>query len=199
MTVFDRIYRTNAWNGKESRSGPGSGYAATETIARELAALVAELGVTSVLNAGCGDDLWTPDLPDYAGIDVSREAILSARARHPQRRYAVDDVRRFVARPVFEPFDLVIIRDAIQHLPLVDGREVLEAVSRSRARWVLASTFVGGMNVDVAIGEAYSPDLMAEPFWMGQPERLIFDGWGYEDGTAVRDPRKHLGLWRLAS
>ena len=87
----------------------------------------------------------------------------------------------------------------MQHLSLRDGMDALERITEARPRYLLASTYVGGENVDIVTGDAYSPDLTAPPFSLGEPERLIFDGYHYhEHGTdAVRDPRKHLGLWSL--
>lgn len=191
VSVFDRIYRDNLWRGAESRSGPGSGFAATTNIASALVTLVAELAVTSVLDVGCGDGLWMPDLPGYVGIDVSEEALRLARRNHPDRQY----------EPWSEPgrFDLVIVRDAIQHLPLAEGVALLEAVSLSGSAWLLASTYHGGDNIDITSGDSYSPDLEVAPFSLGQPERVIFDGYTYHDASAVRDPRKHLGLWPLST
>jgi SAM-dependent methyltransferase len=188
--TFDRIYRDNLWNGVESRSGPGSGDAATRHLRGLLPLLVDELGVTSVLDVGCGDGYWMPDLPGYVGIDASRAAIRIARRNHPDREYGTAFPARF--------FDLVIVRDVFQHLSLRDGW-VLSQIVRLAATggWLLASTFVGGENDNIQTGDAYSPDLMAPPFGLHQPDRLIFDGYGYEFADAVRDPRKHLGLWRL--
>lgn len=195
--VFDRIYRHNLWNGVESRSGPGSGSAATEPIARELVALVAELGIASVLDVACGDGFWMPNLPGYVGIDVAPEAIRLARARHPDRPYLVADARSLFDKFDIGGFDLVIVRDAIQHLPLEDGVDAIEAIVSSGSRRLLASTYQGGENIDIVAGDCFSPDLEAAPYSLGAPERLIFDGWTYHDSTAVRDPRKHLGLWSL--
>jgi SAM-dependent methyltransferase len=187
--TFDRIYRDNLWNGEESRSGPGSGDAATQQLRILLPMLVAELGVTSVLDVGCGDGYWMPDLPGYVGVDASIEAVRLARENHPDRQYGT-------VMPM-HPFDLVICRDAMQHVPLVHGTGLLRAIGATGSTWLLVTTYIGGANVNIQTGEAYSPDLMAPPFSLGQPDRLIFDGFGYEDGTATRDPRKHLGLWRL--
>ena len=191
MTVFDEIYRTNAWNGIETRSGPGSGMIATRRVAEDIVALVAELGVKSVLDYGCGEGLWMPDLPGYVGIDVSWAAIARAQAFHPDRTYYVDD-RQYLPR-----LELVIIRDVIQHLPSVMALGLLTRAVLSGARWLLASTYQGGENVEIMEGEAYSPDLMAEPFNLWKPERLIFDGYHYHETEEARDPRKFLGLWDL--
>lgn len=193
--VFDRIYRDNVWNGVESRSGPGSDTAATARVAPAILALVDELGISSVLDVACGDGYWMPPLPGYLGIDVAGEAIARSRRRHPDRDYLVGNVAAIAPRP----FDLVIFRDAMQHLPLGDGLAALEAIRASGSRWLLASTYVGGENVDVGVGDCYSPDLAVAPFSLGPPERLIFDGYRYDDPDAARDPRKHLGLWPLTS
>jgi hypothetical protein len=189
VTVFDRIYRDNLWNGSESRSGPGSGAAATARLRDRLVALVDELGIESVMDVGCGDNYWMPDLPGYYGFDPSRTAVAFARRNHPQRRFGTHLPAK--------AFGLVIVRDVVQHLPLTNGVNLIAAVRATGSTWLLASTFVGGENIDIVTGRAYSPDLTAAPFDLGQPARLIFDGYGYEDSDAIRDPRKHLGLWRL--
>lgn len=188
--VFSDIYRTNAWHGSESRSGPGSGFAPTLAVADAIMGLVNDLDIETVLDLGCGDGLWMPPLPGYVGMDVAPEAIEIARRRHPGRPYLVGD----------EPnaaYDLVICRDVVQHLSLSDGLALLQRIAASGSRWLLASTYMGGVNVNIVTGDAYSPDLQAEPFSLGVPFHVILDGYGYEHAGEVRDPRKHLGLWRL--
>lgn len=192
MNVFSQIYQGNLWHGRESLSGPGSGRAATRRVARDIEVLVRDLEVSSVLDVGCGDGYWMPDLPGYVGVDVAPEAVARARELHPERRYEVLDGRR----ERLPQADLVIVRDAIQHLPLLDGRLLIVNILSSGATWLLASTFPGGPNVDIAEGESYTPDLQAPPFGFAEPEFTIADGYGYA-GEGVRDPRKVLGLWRL--
>lgn len=187
--VFDRIYAENLWNGVESRSGPGSGDAATRKLSADLVRLVTELEVQSVLDVGCGDGYWMPDLPGYIGFDWSRIAVRLARRNHP--------ARAFTHRMPNGSYDLVICRDVIQHLPLDGALELLSSLRGRSRRYLLASTYIGGDNVDIAAGEAYSPDLTMPPFDMPPPDYLIFDGHYYHDHDTeqVRDPRKQLGLW----
>jgi SAM-dependent methyltransferase len=187
VRVFDDIYRRRAWGEEQSASGPGSGEPATRLVGPAIVMLVEELGASSVLEVGCGDGYWMPDLPGYVGIDVSAEAIKLASKRHPRREYRVATLDELD----LGAFDLVIVRDVIQHLPSVEGVRILSAITD---RWLLASTFVGGTNVEIAPGDAYSPDLTAPPFDMPEPDRLIFDGYGYFEPT-YRDVRKFLGLW----
>jgi hypothetical protein len=92
---------------------------------------------------------------------------------------------------------LVIVRDVVQHLPLREGVLLLRKAA-GIGRWLLASTYVGGVNEDISVGDCYAPDLTARPFGLHAPDRMIFDGHHYHqhDTDQVRDARKHLGLWR---
>lgn len=201
--VFSRIYRGNLWRGTESRSGPGSGYAATRNVAAWLASLLEEYRVRSLVNIGCGDDLWVPPVSAYLGVDVAPEAVTRARRFHPERRYevrdAVDD-----GLPDGE-WDAVLIRDVLQHLPLEDGLRLLSNVRAAGVRLLIASTYTGTSeryprdlaNVDIRVGDAYSPVLTAPPFDLPEPTSWTPDGFDYRDGETVRDPAKRLALWVL--
>jgi SAM-dependent methyltransferase len=194
--TFERIYRRNGWNGVESRSGPGSGPAATARVAEAIVELVRRHGVRSVLDVGCGDGYWMPELPGYLGIDPAPSAIRTARSRHPERAYLVGDIRD--PGPWRKAYDLVLSRDAMQHLPLHVVADVLAAIRATGSRWLLASTYHPGRNVDIRPGGYYEPDLEAAPFSLGPPDEMVFDGWDYGKPGVVRDPRKYLGLWWLA-
>jgi SAM-dependent methyltransferase len=199
--VFEGIYQRNGWNGKESLSGPGSGLAPTRRISDWLVHTIDELGIRSVLDVGCGDNLWMPDLPDYTGIDVSPTAIERARSFHPDRKYAVWD-----ARDGLPPgrWGVVFVRDVLQHLSFRDGKALIRAIAGSDARWLIASTYTAPserhhdpLNTDIQTGGCYSPDLTAPPFDLPSPSRRQPDGWDYDTGSVLRDRAKWLGVWRL--
>lgn len=191
MNVWDDIYRTNAWRGVESASGPGSGAIATRAVAAAIVDIVRAVGARSVLDVGCGDGYWMPALPGYVGVDVSRRAIRLARRNHPDRCYELDRGGPLRAA------DMVIVRDVLQHVPPSEGARLLQRVMRSGSRWLLASTYVGGDLVDIEPGGCYSPDLTAPPFYRPEPDAMVFDGYAYHETDVARDPRKHLALWRL--
>ena len=194
MTVFSDIYRENLWNGDESLSGPGSGTAATRDVAKAIVQLVDELHIRSVLDYGCGDGFWMPELPGYVGFDPTRLAIRRARELHPHREYLSGD-----GRLRGRTFDLVICRDVIQHLSYETARRVLQTIRVTHPRFLLASHYLSTFNVDIRDGDAYSPNLTRPPFNMPEPERMIPDGAYYHehDTGQMRDPQKYLALWRL--
>lgn len=188
--AFTAIWRSNRWSGDETRSGPGSGKEATAALVEWLPQICEEFAIGSVLDAGCGECTWQPDLPGYIGVDVVREAIMVARKQHPDRTYGLLDI----CRDELPVADAVLCRDALQHLPLGDAQAAIQNFRRMGAKYLIASSHAGEMNVDVMAGGWYPCNLEAEPFWLGAPVRTVFDGhWKGVD----RYPTKVMGLWAL--
>lgn len=188
MKVFDDVYEKNRWGGGESRSGPGAGSIAVTQLAPLLKELVNRLGVQSVLDVGCGDGFWMPDLPGYIGIDVSTKTIEASRQRHPGREYLID------SGDPYPKCELAIVRCVMQHLPYDEGLALLDRVRDAGVTWLLATTYTEGeLNVDVGYSgsHGYWIDLTAGPFHLGQPvESLVDHGASTEHGGV-------LGLWKL--
>lgn len=190
VVAFARIYRSNSWNGKETRSGPGSGAEATAGLAAWLPTVCDELGIGSVLDAGCGEGMWQPNLPGYIGVDIVRGALAVARRRHPNRSYELADI----CRDHLPTTDAVLCRDALQHLPLSDAQAALANFRRSGAKYLIASSHQGEENHDVRAGGWYPCNLEAAPFWLGTPLMNTSDGWWAEQN---RYPMKIMGVWAL--
>jgi len=74
QSIFCDIYRQRLWGDGESVSGPGSGLERTSAFRDDLAVLLNEFGVRSLLDAGCGDFNWQQAidvrLDTYIGVDV---------------------------------------------------------------------------------------------------------------------------------
>src|SRR4051812_37696139 len=70
---FRRIHDGNLWGAAESVSGLGSEIDATAALRAELPRLLARLGVTSLLDAPCGDAGWINKAQlsvRYVGVDI---------------------------------------------------------------------------------------------------------------------------------
>lgn len=188
--VFQSIYRDNAWNGVETRSGPGSGTEATTDMAKWLVKVCKELKVKSVLDAGCGEGAWQPKLPGYVGVDIVAEAIGAARVRHPERRWVIADI----CSDILPATDAVLCRDALQHLSLSDAQAAVSNFRRAGASYLIGSSHAGEVNRNVPTGSWYPCNLQAAPFWFGEPVTQVFDGhWEGRD----HHPGKFLGAWEL--
>ncbi len=122
-TVFRRIARTRFWNSDETVSGVGSTLAATGAVRRELPAIIAEHGITSLLDAGCGDCNWItaliPPLPRYIGVDIVPEIVSDLRRRYD--RPGIEFLGGDVTAMPLPQVDLVLARDCLVHLPIKAG------------------------------------------------------------------------------
>ncbi len=195
--VFRDIYRRRHWAGSESASGAGSGEDQTATIRRALPALLAELGVGTMLDLPCGDYGWmrTVDLPvaRYIGADLLPDVIapLTAGFSGGRREFRILDL----TRDPLPPADLLFCRDCLVHLSYDHIRRALMNVLRSGISYVLTTTFPGAeANEDIATGDWRTLDLQQAPFHFPSPVRILNEGC-IEGGGAFAD--KSLGLWRV--
>jgi len=197
--VFADIYRRRVWGDGESRSGPGSGLARTAEIRADLAALLATLGVRSMLDAGCGDFHWmqAADLPLdlYIGADVVGDLVEECRQRHASRG------RRFmhldITRDWLPRVDLILCRDVLPHLSFADITRAVDNFKRSGATWLLTNTFVDRpRNDDIPTGAWRSLNFLQPPFsWPAAAGEI--DERCHHTGGAYAD--KRLALWPLAA
>ncbi len=108
-TYWDRRYLAGG------DSGAGSFGRLARFKARVVNGIVAQYGIASVLEFGCGDgnQLALADYPAYVGVDVSAAAVAACR-----RRFAEDATKRFLLSGAADPgeADLVLSLDVIYHL-----------------------------------------------------------------------------------
>jgi len=195
---FARMHETNLWAGTESRSGVGSGMAATARLRAELPGLLRKLGVRRLLDVPCGDFHWMSRV-DLAGIDYVGGDIVEAIVAENQARYGRDG-RRFVhvdltAGPL-PGADAVLCRDCLVHLSFANIERALRVIQESGARYLIATTFLERQhNADVADGDWRPLNLERAPFNLPSPIAAVVEGCD-EEGGAYAD--KALAVWRVA-
>lgn len=189
--VFTDIYRNNSWADPESVSGRGSTLERTVVIRRELPALLAELGIGSLLDAPCGDFNWMQRVDlgrvEYTGADVVPQLVAQNNLRYggAGRRFVVRDI----TKDALPQADLVLCRDCFIHLSFKHTRAAVSNFKRSGAAYLLATTHVNEReNVDIESGGGRYVNLRLPPFNFPRPLRL------FEEAPELG---KCLGLWRL--
>ncbi len=190
--VFAKIAESNAWDGTESVSGPGSTLEATQLLRAALPALLASLGVQRLLDIPCGDSHWiSQTLPDgitYIGGDILPKLIDTARIQKNQlgRFEVLDLVNDDLPRA-----DLVMVRDCLIHLPNAMVLRAIANIKRSGASYLLTTHFLADVpNIDIEIGGYRPVDLCKAPFSLPQPRGLLNDFDGRNQNG------KHMALWR---
>lgn len=192
--VFMRIADSNAWDGTESISGPGSTMEATRLLRAALPDLLAKYEVQSLLDVPCGDAYWiTSVLPKgikYTGGDIVPALIEKARTTKGEfGTFAVMDL----VTDELPRADLVLVRDCFIHLPNVTIVQAIANIKRSGARLLLTSTYPGrAKNIDIEIGGFRPVDLQALPFGLPQPLETILETEGLKNG-------KSIALWDIST
>jgi len=197
-SVFGRIHAAREW-GSGSVSGPGSELDRTAGLRRELPGLLAELGVETLLDAGCGDFGWLAPAPlpvrTYIGVEVVPELLADVSREHtkPGRRF----IRADITRDRLPPADLVLCRDVLIHFPDRDVVRALANFRRTGARWILTTAFRDRPHTDpIALGASRTLDFEAPPFQFPPPQRTLPD-IPIVDRDLYLD--KRLALWELSA
>ena len=152
-----------------------------------LSGLIARLGITSLLDAPCGDFAWMQHvahgLKEYRGVDIVPDLIT-----RNQLAYGSQAVRFFCLDLTVDTLprcDLVLCRDCFIHLPTRAIRQATGNFIASGATWLLVGNQPGEPYHDIPLGSFRPVDLTAPPFSWPEPIERLAD----QDGE--------LCLWRL--
>jgi SAM-dependent methyltransferase len=180
--LFTSIYARGHW-------GPGSGTGSTGHALRQYTAvlqqLLRHLRPCSVLDVGCGffDPYSHMDWSGihYVGLDVVIPVITHNRARFatPSRRFVHADIIDRAARPT-TAFDLVLVKDVMQHLSYARVVPLLRYLSAFPRVLITNSTNQISENSD-AVDGGYRPlDVRLPPLCVPGCELITY--------TVAREP-----------
>lgn len=169
--VFEKIFATNFWQGRSSRSGPGSELDYTLAARNLLAEIVVKYNIKTLLDAPCGDFNWIHQMSsfaslNYVGVDIVRSEIQQNRdkAHTLKLNNARFDVLDIVNDPLTTAYDLIITRHALMHLSFADGLKALRNIVASGSRFLLTTTYRSPANRNINAGEHYHINLHLPPF-----------------------------------
>lgn len=166
---------------KKSASGGGSELGeATQTSLSLLKSVITTFNVSAMLDIPCGDVNWifdsfeTDAIPLYVGLDIVQPVIAVNQMRfahHNNKLFSYWDATE-CALPRFkngtkdlpQAFDLVHVRDVIQHMPQKHGVKFFCNVFRSGAKRLLTTSFSDSDNRSIREGGFYKNNLSVEPF-----------------------------------
>jgi hypothetical protein len=196
---FRRIHDTNMWGAAASASGLGSEIDATIVLRTELPRLFKKLGMTSLLDAPCGDAGWInkADLGvRTVGVDIVPALIASLQARAAAGEIKGEYHLADITLDPLPRCDAILCRDALVHLSFANIERAVGNFKASGAVWLIATTFPDWQtNGDCEDGDWRALNFALKPFSWGPPVELVNEKCT-EAGGGWRD--KSLGVWRLA-
>jgi hypothetical protein len=194
---FEYIFESNLWGSEESRSGVGSALLETQTLRRQLPALLREIGARSLLDIPCGDFRWMSEVElgvPYVGADIVKELVRDNNDAYgsPDRRFVCLDL----TRDALPEADVVLCRDCLVHLSYANIQRALANVKRSGAPFLLMTNFLRlDHNDDIEDGDWRPLNFQLPPFSLKPPDRVIVEHCTEAEG-AYAD--KSLSLWRVS-
>jgi hypothetical protein len=196
---FQRIHDSNLWGAMQSTSGLGSELDATAALRGELPRLLARLGITSLLDAPCGDAGWINTVSlnaRYVGVDIVPDLVERLRARAAAGAISGDYHLADITRDSLPRCDAILCRDCLVHLSFANIERAVANFRRSGAAWLIATTFPQWQaNRDCEDGDWRALNFERAPFDWGAPVELLDENCT-EAGGGWRD--KSLGVWRLS-
>lgn len=185
--VFESIYRNRSWGTNAQgvgHSGFGSTMAFTRLYRVFLQDFLAEHGIRSVVDAGCGDWEFSQAI-DWSGIDYLGCDIVESIIAENRRRYGAPNIQ-FVACDIIEaelpPADLLIVKDVLQHLSNRDIGRFLRHLKKFKHVLIINDVEAGSFsasNHDIETGQYRPLDLTRPPFSLPMTKLFAWHFGGY--------------------
>jgi hypothetical protein len=152
-TSFTQIYQKQIWNGGKSsvpRSGPGSTLEVTKNIREILDRIIPQYNLTSLLDIGCGDLTWIPQIKffstiRYVGIDIVESLIQQHRQTYPKKEFYCKNA----IVDALPDCDLIILRDVIFHLTYPQNRQLFQNIVKTKFKYILITSCRNDTNKEV--------------------------------------------------
>lgn len=194
VNTFSELYAAADPRG-ETRSGWESTMLYTRSLRDNLPGLLARLGVSSILDAGCGDHNWFSALAadpymaslTYTGVDCVPQLITDMQSRFPGKDFRLLDI----CEDSLPQADLMLVRDVTNYLSQDQVLALLNNYLDSNTAWLLITSYADDTvdNPQGCCGEKSNYNLSLSPF------NLPPGGQGGLMDFLPGDHARYLVLW----
>jgi SAM-dependent methyltransferase len=161
--AFAEVYRRKDWGqveGERFCSGFGSGYGFAVPYAEWVNRFIAERGITTVVDVGCGDfrvgrRICSASTAHYIGVDIVPDLIAHNKARFGRRGIDFLCANVIESRPPHG--DICLIRQVLQHLSNVQISRVLANCATFRYL-VITEDIYAGSGMRPNLEKPHGPD-----------------------------------------
>jgi hypothetical protein len=192
--TFDRIYHTGYWGAEESKSGGGSTIPGALDWITYLNFVIKKYQIRYVADIPCGDTNWQfssrqmNTIPFYFGGDISAGVISQNQKHyhnHLNKMFLLWDLVQCSIPPFSiknstgffsnNTFDLIIVRDAIQHMNILNGLKVMKNIIKSGIPYFAVSSFPSQpcanfcRDGNISDGATYPNNMNCPPFSLPVP------------------------------
>jgi len=188
--AFEDIYKYKRWSAEGRGSGLGSSVNYTSSTRETLFTVIKRFNLTSLLDLSCGGMLWMPIflrnistiIPNFKfkGLDITESNIASHRkefANMPNWSFEFSD---FTSYPLPTNWDLVLVRDTIQHLPFPTIIQAVQNIANTLGLKYLLITSVPSVAKNgagnIKVGSFHDLNLKIFPFNLSNTTAEFVEG-----------------------
>jgi hypothetical protein len=207
--VFTNIYDKRIWGQAADGSGSGSEELGTIGTREVLKKLILKHKVRNMVDAPCGSFHWMPHLlnnlqvkhnvtVNYTGYDVVQsviEADKKAHASNPAWHFHVADL---TTDKLPQGVDLMLCRDALQHLSHSQVWQVLRVFQCANPAYLLLGAYLDPSNSDIETGDFHFINLMVPPFNL-QPKSIYCEENPEQDKHLFLYTQAQVQAWDLST
>lgn len=170
--VFTEIYDKAIWGRNDQGvgfSGEGSLLLNTREYISFLEKFIKEYGITSVVDAGCGDWEFSRYV-DWTGINYSGYDIVTQVIEKNKILFSsptINFARANITTVDFPKADLLLCKEVLQHLPNEDILKFLQQIEKFKYCLITNEVdpkTLSSKNSDILIGRVHRVDLSCPPF-----------------------------------
>jgi hypothetical protein len=184
--LFEDIYRKNIWGSPETVSGSGSELEKTKKVVEDIATIIENYSISTILDIPCGDFNWMKKIDfsaigvDYLGCDIIKDLINKNKLFENER--VKFEVGNIISDDLIRS-DLIICRDCFVHFSFSDIRKSLLNIINSRSQYLLLTSFIKtDMNTDIVTGLGWRPlNFEIEPFYFPEPSGVFIEKFSSEN------------------
>ena len=189
QSSFQRIYNNKEWDGGAGRgSGVVSEISSTARTRPILEAFIYKHMIGRFLDAPCGSANWMPPLLEnirqvipcfeYRGLDIVPHVVSNNSYRFREDRLTTFGVGDVTVGPVPKGFDVILSRDAMQHLSIALVIDALEQYAKAEPRYFIIGSYLSTTKNENGVKEAvnmgsFAINVMLPPFNMTDPIEVI--------------------------
>jgi hypothetical protein len=202
--VFEEIYKFRKWTNSGDGSGIGSSIDYTENARNIIFKVIQKYKLNSILDAPCGSMSWMPILLKnlsilnsnfkYHGLDIVESVITKSNLKYGKENknwlFSVYDVSE---GDLPSNYDLILSRDALQHLPFQIAIKVLKSYALTKnSNYLLIGSYKSKQNRNITIGDYYRINLMLPPFNLNNFTEIFFENDLERKHLILYDIRNYL-------
>jgi len=173
--IFDAIYLNKYWVDPQrgSESGPGSSFECSSEYLLFLQKFIHDYDIKSIIDLGCGDfnlmKHFNLQNVSYKGVDIVYHIIEQNKSKYttPTVSFEYNDI----SECVYKNYDLLIIKDVIQHLDNSTIYKILKNITENK--YILIINDYTTINTDCLIGGYRPINVAISPFNL--PGNWIFE------------------------